>query len=66
MIRLLLPVLVVAAAVIAWLLLAPALAERRLRRAGEHGLSEADACTSGSACLPMPRCRAACGANSNA
>ncbi|MGA0104112.1 MAG: zinc-dependent peptidase [Steroidobacteraceae bacterium] len=42
MIRLLLPVLLVAAAVIAWLLLAPALAERRLRRAGEHGLSEAD------------------------
>lgn len=36
------PVLVAAAAVIAWIVLAPALAARRLRRAGEHGLSEAD------------------------
>lgn len=42
MIRLLLPVLAVAAMVIAWILLAPALTERRLRRAGAGGLSEAD------------------------
>lgn len=42
MIRLLLPVLVLAAAVISWLLLPPLLAGRRLRRAGAAGLGEAD------------------------